>query len=426
MIDINLFRTPEGIEQVKKSEKNRFKDVSVVDKIVEMDLERIKTQYEYEQICKRINYNLKQIGQNMKVANSPSEKEEILSKYNTIEEKKERDRLLKKLEMLESSIHEKLNGIGNILDEEVPVHETEDGNKVVREFQCGELPIKIQSFSQLMSAFINSEAGTRACGHRGYFLEGQMALLANGLRNYAIDFLCSRGYVLIQTPVMLKKEVMKQTAQLSDFDEQLYHISDDNMYLIATSEQPLTTLFMEKRFTDSELPKMYAGESLCFRKEAGAHGKDNAGIFRVHQFEKIEQFIICKPEESYAYHEKMILLAEDFYKTLEIPFRTVLIASGEMNDAASKKYDLEAWFPNAQKYRELVSASNCTDYQSRNLNVYYGYSKKNEKPQYVHMLNATLCAVQRTLCCLVENYQDANGKIRIPKVLQKYLNFEYI
>ncbi|CAG2099934.1 unnamed protein product [Medioppia subpectinata] len=184
------------------------------------------------------------------------------------------------------------------------------------------------------------------------------------------------------------------------------HKTDD-----ATSEQPLTALFMNKRLTDFDLPKIYAGESLCFRKEAGAYGKDNAGIFR--------------PSESEMYHDQMLNISREFYESLDLSYQVVLISSGEMNDAASKKYDLEAFFPNAGKYRELVSASNCTDYQSRNLNVYYGFTKANEKPQFVHMLNSTLCAIQRTLCCIVENYQDGL-KIIVPEVLRKYVTFDYI
>ncbi|OQS55881.1 Serine--tRNA [Ecytonucleospora hepatopenaei] len=422
MIDINLIRNKETRDLVKKSEKNRFRDPNIVDEILKLDEQKIKIQYEYEQKCKEINQKVKDIKIALK---NKEDKDKVLNKYDSSKEKEERNDLLVKSKELEEKIYSKLNAIGNVLDNRVPVHKTEDGNITVRQHNTENLPKKEKAFSDLMSQYTNSDAGAMLIGHRGYYLEGKMAQMATALKFYALNFLTSRGYTAIQTPVMMRKDIMGLTAQLSDFDEQLYHVTDGDAYLIATSEQPLTALFYNKRLQDEDLPKIYAGESLCFRKEAGAHGKDNAGIFRVHQFEKIEQFVLCKPEESDKMLEKMIGLAEEFYKTLGISFRTVLIASGEMNDSAAMKYDLEAWFPNAQKFRELVSASNCTDYQSRNLNVYYGYTKKEDKPKYVHMLNATLCAVQRALCCIVENYQE-DGKIIVPEVLKKYLDFDYI
>ena len=423
MIDINLLRDKKTREEVKLSEKNRFRDPKLIDEIVELDEKWIKAQYEYEQKCKTINKKLAEIKTALR---NNEDKEEVLKKYNTSIEKEERNELLVQEKELEKQIYDKLNTVGNILTSQVPVCQTEDGNVSVREYNTEDLKTKPKSFSELMNGYTNSEAGSVLIGHRGYYLEGKMAQLATALKFYAQKFLAKNGYTAIQTPVMMRKEIMALTAQLSDFDEQLYHITDGDAYLIATSEQPLTALFYNKRLTSEELPKMYAGESLCFRKEAGAHGKDNAGIFRVHQFEKIEQFVICAPEDSEKMLEKMINLAESFYKSLGISFRTVLIASGEMNDAAAMKYDLEAWFPNAGKFRELVSASNCTDYQSRNLNVYYGHTKKDEKPKYVHMLNATLCAIQRALCCIVENYQTEDGKIAVPEVLKEYVDFEYI
>ncbi|KAL6122309.1 hypothetical protein NUSPORA_00673 [Nucleospora cyclopteri] len=426
MLDITLFRDSKEIEKIKKSEANRFKDPIAVDKIAELDKLRISKQFQFEQICKKVNINQKQMATAIKSRSKDESVKEIVEKFENLSLKNEKEALKNEVDEITEEIGRLLNSIGNILDEKVPVCKTEDGNVTVRTYKEKDLPIKKLPFSELMESYTNSQAGSEVFGHRGYFLEGKMALLATALKFYAIKFLNKHGYTSIQTPVLLKKSVMAATAQLADFDEQLYHVSDQDMYLIATSEQPLTSLFMNKRLTDSDLPKMYAGESLCFRKEAGAYGKDNAGIFRVHQFEKIEQFVICKAEESQEFHEKMIKLAEEFYKTLEIPFRTVLIASGEMNDAAALKYDLEAWFPQAQKYRELVSASNCTDYQSRNLNVFYNYPEEGKKPQYVHMLNATLCAVQRTLCCIVENYQTEDGRIEVPKVLKEFLDFDFI
>ena len=207
---------------------------------------------------------------------------------------------------------------------------------------------------------------------------------------------------------------MAKTAQLEQFDEELYKVTEDeksenDKYLIATSEQPLSALHESEWLQDKELPIRYAGYSTCFRKEAGAHGKDAWGIFRVHQFEKIEQFVFCNPEKSWEEFDRMIGIAEEFYKSLGLPYQVVSIVSGALNNAAAKKYDLEAWFPFQGEYKELVSCSNCLDYQTRELEIRHGpktqQSKDERRKAYVHALNATLCATERALCCVLENYQ---------------------
>jgi seryl-tRNA synthetase len=216
---------------------------------------------------------------------------------------------------------------------------------------------------------------------------------------------------------------MQETCQLSDFEENLYKVSgtsaDEPFYLIATSEQPISALHRNEWIEPHDLPLRYAGVSSCFRKEAGASGRDVWGIFRIHQFEKVEQFCLTTPEKSWEMHQEMIKIAEEFYRNLELPYRVVNIVSGELNDAAAKKYDLEAWFPGYENYRELVSCSNCTDYQSRALEVRLAVKNTKDK-LYVHMLNATLCATERTMCCIVENYQTDEG-VRVPKVLQPFM-----
>ncbi|ORD97672.1 SYS [Hepatospora eriocheir] len=424
MIDIRLLRDEKTRKLVKKSERDRFKDDSIVDKLYLMDQKRIKLKFKIEQFNREINKNQKEINQAIKSNKGKVDAKEIISQLEKVDLKKDKGELEKELKELESEINILLVSIGNVLSDKVPVCKTEDGNLTVKTFKKEGCVVKKHSFVKLMEQYTNAVAGSLVLGHRGYFLQGKMAQLALALKTYALTFLSERGYIHIQTPVMMKREVMKNTAQLSDFDDQLYKV-DGGYYLIATSEQPLSALHMNQHMQPTELPKCYAGESLCFRKEAGAYGKDNAGLFRVHQFEKIEQFVICNPDESDEYLEKMIKTAEEFLASLDIPYRIVCIASGEMNDSASLKYDIEAWFPESQKYRELVSASNCTDYQSRSMSVYYGNVKnKTERPVFVHMLNATLCAVQRSLCCIVENYQNDDGTITVPNVLRKFLNFD--
>lgn len=426
MLDITLFRDPKTKEKIIKSEKDRFKDEKVVEQIYENDAERIRVNYRLDKLNAEINGIQNKIKEAFKAGKDAAHLELVEKlKEMKVQPETERDALKIHAAELKTEIDKLIYGIGNILDETVPICKTEDGNVLVKTHKgFKETPNNPKCYVELMKQYTNAEAGADVFGHRGYFLQGKMALLARALKNYAIDFLVSKGYEFIQPPVIMRKHVMSLTAQLSDFDEQLYKVGDD-FYLIATSEQPLTSLFMNKKLTDADLPKMFSGDSLCFRKEAGAYGKDNAGIFRVHQFEKIEQFVICKPEDSPEIHETLIKQCEEFYQSLGLSYQVVLIASGEMNDAASKKYDLEAWFPSFEKYRELVSASNCTDYQSRNMNVGYGFPKENERQRYVHMLNATLCAVQRTLCCIVENYQEGD-KILVPDKLIKYTGFDSI
>ncbi|KAJ1559119.1 Cytosolic seryl-tRNA synthetase, partial [Cladochytrium tenue] len=279
------------------------------------------------------------------------------------------------------------------------------------------------------------ERGAKIAGHRGYFLMGPAVELNMALMHYGLDFLESKGYTKLWTPFFMNRDVMAKTAQLEEFDEALYtvkgelgpngeELDDSTKYLIATSEQPISGLHMGEWFTEpeKELPKKYAGVSTCFRKEAGAHGRDNWGIFRVHQFEKVEQFILCEPEKSWEMHEEMIQAAEEFYQNLGLPYHVVTIVSKALNNAAAKKYDLEAWFPFQAAYRELVSCSNCTDYQTRALDIRCGAKKMNETTKrYAHALNCTLTATERTICCILENYQTDKGVV-VPKALRKYMN----
>ncbi|AFM98117.1 seryl-tRNA synthetase [Encephalitozoon hellem] len=425
MIDINLIRDPKTRKEVIESEKKRFRDGTSVEKAYELDRKRIETAFKLDQINARVN----QLNREVKLGYKEGKKkedEELAEKITEIKNlHDDAKRLKEEAGAAEEELNRVMKGIGNIISKEVVVSNDEKDNPIVRSYRSGRsIQKNPQPFSALMKDFTHSAAGAKVIGHRGYYLSGKMARLAQALTRYAIDFLENKGYTYIQTPVMLRRDVMAKTSQLSDFDEQLYKVEDD-LYLIATSEQALAALYMDERMTPQEVPKKFCGQSLCFRKEAGAHGKDNAGLFRVHQFEKIEQFVICEPSESQRHHEEMIRICEEFYQSLDISYNVVSIVSGELNDAAAIKYDLEAYFPNAEKYRELVSCSNCTDYQSRELEIRYGIVKENNRKVYVHLLNGTMCAIQRALCCIVENYQRENG-IDVPDVLQGYFGGDFI
>ncbi|KAH0578495.1 Cytosolic seryl-tRNA synthetase, variant 2 [Termitomyces sp. 'cryptogamus'] len=327
----------------------------------------------------------------------------------------------------------KAGTVGNIVGQGVPVSMSEDDNTTVRTwFPAGETeePVRKEGILPHHEVLLRLDAmdldrGAKIAGHRGYFLTNDGIDLNQALIAYGLDYLRDKGYKKIQPPFFMNKEQMAKTAQLDQFDEELYKVvgSDDEKYLIATSEQPISAYHSDEWFEspETQLPVKYAGYSTCFRKEAGSAGRDMWGIFRVHQFEKVEQFVITDPKSSWEMFETMVANSEGFYQSLGLRYRVVGIVSGALNLAAAQKYDLEAWFPFQGAYKELVSVSNCTDYQARKLEVRCGIKNKEQtRKVYVHMLNGTLCATERALCCLVENYQTAEGLV-IPPVLRPYM-----
>merc|ERR1712066_354844 len=284
----------------------------------------------------------------------------------------------------------------------------------------------------------DTERATVASGARAYYLTGPAVFLQQGLIQLALQTLYKEGYSPLYTPFFMKKEVMQEVAQLSQFDDELYKVvgkgsevegdkTVSEKYLIATSEQPIAAFHRDEWISEKQLPIKYAGISSCFRQEVGSHGRDTRGIFRVHQFEKVEQFVITSPhdDESWKIMDEMIGNAESFCQMLNIPYRIVAIVSGALNNAASKKLDLEAWFPGGGAFRELVSCSNCLDYQARRLRVRYGQTKKmNASTEYCHMLNPSLCAVTRVICVLLEMNQTEAG-IKVPEALKMYMPEKY-
>ncbi|KAJ1677703.1 Cytosolic seryl-tRNA synthetase, partial [Spiromyces aspiralis] len=424
MIDINLLLKERGgdPELVRESQRKRGGDPAAVDKVIELFTEWTAVRKDLDNVSRDINKLQKDIGKKFKTKEDPSElleqkKKLEMAKQVLIDEEKAKEAAWKDI----------LCEIGNIVHEDVPVSLTEDDNKLIRTHPEGEAPEKRTEFVSHHQVLwriggYDQERGANVAGHRGYFLTGPGVDFNLALINYGLSFLAKRGYTKVQTPFFMRKSVMSQTAQLSQFDEELYKVTGegDDKYLIATSEQPISAFHMREWFEQPEkqLPIKYAGFSTCFRKEAGAHGRDTWGVFRVHQFEKVEQFVLTEPTKSYEMFDEMIGAAEEFYQSLGIPYRIVAIVSGALNNAAAKKYDLEAWFPYQGEYKELVSCSNCTDYQSRNLEIRCGTKKMGDREkQYVHLLNCTLCATERALCCILENYQTPDG-VRVPKPLQ--------
>ena len=268
------------------------------------------------------------------------------------------------------------------------------------------------------------DRASKVSGARFYYLKNRLVKLELALVNYAVDFLSERGFSVVEPPYMLNLASMSGATDMETFKDTLYKMEGEDLYLISTSEHPIASMYMGETLEPSSLPLRIAGVSPCFRREAGAHGKDTKGIFRVHQFTKIEQFIFCHPDESWDFLEELLHNSEDIFRNLEIPYRVVNVCSGELGNLAAKKYDIEAWFPAQGKFREVVSASNDTDYQARSLGIKFRGKSGN---QFVHTLNSTAVATTRTIVAIMENYQSEDGKkIKIPDVLVPYTGFDTI
>lgn len=268
---------------------------------------------------------------------------------------------------------------------------------------------------------IDTERASKVAGSRFYYLLEDLVWLELALILYALDYLSRKGFIIIEPPFMMRRRPYEGVTSLSDFEDAIYKVEDEDLYLIATSEHPIAAMYMNEVIPKGELPLRYAGISPCFRKEAGAHGKDTKGIFRVHQFNKVEQFVFSLPEDSWKLHEELLNNAVELWKGLGIPFRIVNVCTGDLGVVAAKKYDLEAWMPGQGRFREVVSCSNCTDYQSYRLNIRYAKARGLPAEGYVHTLNSTAIATSRAITAILENYQTEDGCIEIPRVLRKYL-----
>ncbi len=314
----------------------------------------------------------------------------------------------------------------NILHESVPIGKDGSENAVVRE--VGRKPshsfdLKPHGEWLVEKGLANFEKAGEVSGNGFYYLMGDAARLEMALVHFAVDLLAERGYTLIEPPLMLRRKPYEGVTDLADFESTMYKIQDDDLFLIATSEHPIAALFMGETLGEQQLPLKMVGYSPCFRKELGSHSIDTKGIFRVHHFNKVEQFIFCEPEDSWKYHEELILNAEEVFKKLELPYRVVSICTGDIGIVAAKKYDIEVWMPRENTYREVVSCSNCTAYQATRLGIKY---QKGTEREYVHTLNSTAIATSRAVRAIIENFQQEDGRVNVPKVLQKYLNKEFI
>ena len=344
-----------------------------------------------------------------------------------LKEVKDIPQKIRDLEAKSAGASAKLNtalmSLPNILHESVPTGKDENEDVTVRTW--GERPdfgFRPKDHIDLLAALdmVDMERGAKVAGARFFFLKGDAVKLEQAIMQFALDFLRARGYTAVEPPLMLNRESYEGVVNIEDFGPVIYKIEGEDLHLIATSEHPLVSMHMDEILETSKLPIKYCGFSPCFRVEAGAHGKDTKGIFRVHQFYKVEQVVFSKPEQSWKIHEELIGNVEEIYRALGIPYRVVVLCSGDTGFMSAKTYDLEAWLPGQGKYREMASASNITDYQSRRLRIRYR-EKQSEPTVLVHTLNST-AVVTRTLVAMVENFQQRDGSVKIPKALAPYMN----
>ena len=333
-------------------------------------------------------------------------------------------KLEKQVTECEEKVHEYLMRLPNLLHESVPVGKDENDNVEIRKW--GDIPkfafpVKDHMDIGLNLNIVDVERAGKIAGARFFYLRRDAVLLDMALVNFALEEIGKKGYTPIEPPFLMRRRPYEGVVALSDFEDVLYKVEGEDLYLIATSEHPMAAMFMDEVLKAEDLPLKLVGISTNFRKEAGAHGKDTRGIFRTHQFNKIEQFVFSRPEDSWAIHEELIRNAEELVQKLGLAYRVVNVCTGDMGTVAAKRYDVEAWMPAQNAYREIISCSNDTDYQARRLNIRYREKEGAAPKGFVHTLNSTALATGRTIVAIIENYQQKDGSVMVPEALRKYM-----
>ena len=414
MIDIKFLR--ENPDVVRASQKGRGEDVAVVDQVLASDELKRAAITEFEQLRAEQNLLSKSVG-----AAKGDEKAALLANSKELADK------VKAADAKRAEIEAQANAlamsISNILDPDAPVGGEEDCVVIEhvgtpRDFKsAGFEPKDHVELGKLLGA-IDTERGAKVSGSRSYYLTGVGALLEFALVNYAITSATKAGFTPVIPPVLVKPAAMEGTGFLGQAAENVYHLEKDDYYLVGTSEVPLAAFHMDEILDGAKLPMRYAGYSTCFRREAGSYGKDTRGIIRVHQFDKVEMFSFCKPEDAKEEHKRLLQWEKDFLNSMEIPYRVIDVASGDLGSSANRKFDIEAWIPTQSAYREVTSTSNCTEFQARRLNIRY---KDSDGTKAVATLNGTLVAIPRMIVAILENHQNADGTVNVPAALQPFL-----
>lgn len=415
MLDPKIIKErPEIIRNMLKARAMDFD----LDGLVESDQKRREYIIRTDELRKKKNKVAQEIAQKKKAGEDAA---------LILAEMKDVSADLARLEGEQEQIEKRYAGLAftipNLIHESVPIGPDKSANKEIKKW--GSLPdfdFRINDHIDISESLdlVDLERAAKVAGARFYYLKNDLVRLNQSLIHYALDYISKKGYLLVQPPYMINHEAMQGAVIADDFEEVIYKIEDEDLYMIGTSEHAMAAMHSREIIEGGDLPLRYAGVSPCFRKEAGAHGRDQKGIFRVHQFDKIEQFVFTRPEDSWKEHERMLSIAEEFYQQLGIPHRIMLLSTGDMGKVSAKTYDIEAWMAGQNAYREIVSCSNCLDYQSRRLKIRFR-DKTSEDTQYLHTLNSTLVATSRTLVSIMENFQTKDGHIRIPQVLQSYM-----
>ena len=423
MLDISMFRDKH--QQIRADHDKRGIPHDKIDKVIKYDKLWLNLQHQTNQLRQQKNTAARGISA-AKKAGDESKAQEILAEVASLG--KEISQLEEQTQAAIENRDKIRMSIPNILHHDVPKGADESGNTIHSVY--GEKPtfeFEPRTHNELieMNKWVDLKRAAKIVGSRFFFLKGDLARLEMALQNYTVDFLRQRGFTFVQPPVMMNRKAYEGVTDLGDFETVMYGVEPDNYYMIATSEHPLTAMYMEETIPEDQLPLKIVGVSPCFRREVGSHGQSDLGIWRVHQFTKIEQIVIAKPEQSWEMHEELLQNCIDLWNDLQIHYEVVNICTGDMGTVAARKYDLEAWIPGAGQYKEIVSCSNCTDYQANRLQIKYGQPGHANQP-IVHTLNSTAVATSRALVAIMEQNQLADGRVTIPLPLVNYMGGQQI
>ncbi len=419
MLDIKLFR--ENPDVVRNDLKKRgIKELlPLVDEIITQDKIWRTLSKEADDAKAQRNRLSEEVA---KLKKEKKDASVVIEKMKSLSEKiREFDAEIAKEEEL---IRTDLMKFPNILHESVPAGKDDTENVEIKKW--GTIPkfdFPLKSHVDIIEklGIADLERAANVAGARFYYLKNELVLLDYALIRFALDKLIKKGFILVEPPYMIQRKPYEGVTDMADFEKVMYKVEGEDLYLIATSEHAIAPMHMNEILDAKDLPLKYAGISPCFRKEAGSHGKDTKGIFRVHQFNKVEMFVFSEPKDSWRIHEELLKIAEEVFQDLKIPYHVVNICTGDIGTVAAKKYDIEAWMPSQNTYREVVSCSNCTDYQSRRLGIRWRKSTS-DKPELVHTLNSTAIATARAMVAIIENYQQKDGTVRVPDILVPYMS----
>ena len=420
MLDIRFIRSRPDIVRADLKKRGDTEKLEWVDDLLKKDVRARELKIETDALRQRRNTIAREINAARKAGQDVTvllaEAADLPGKIRDNETEQE---------MIADAIRAYQMRLPNILHETVPVGKDDTENvEIKREGRVRTFDFELQNHGQLAveRGWADFERATKISGAGFYFLKSSLVLLDLALQRFAIDLLAQKGYTPVIPPYMINRSSYEGVTDLGDFEKVMYKIDGDDVYLIATSEHPIGAMYKGEIFETKDLPLRLAGISPCFRREIGAHGLDTKGLFRVHQFTKVEQFVFCRPEDSWEIHEELLANAEEIYQKLEIPYRVVNICTGDIGTVAAKKYDIEAWMPRENTYKEVVSCSNCTSYQAVRLNIKVRDKSNFESKQHVHTLNSTAVATSRVMRAILENFQNKEGLVEIPKILRPYMN----